>query len=89
LRRGPWRAAQAFEVRGVSHRFDYALLPAEVVDVFRSYYGPTMNAFDAAAGDGRADLESELLALFEAQNESGKPGTTSIPATFLRVTVAV
>ena len=72
------------------YRFDYALPPAAVVDVFRSYYGPTMNAFDAAAGDGRADdLESELLALFEAQNESGEPGTTSIPATFLRVTVAV
>jgi hypothetical protein len=49
-----------------------------------------MNAFDAAAGDGRADnLESELLALFEAQNESGEPGTTSIPARFLHVTVAI
>ena len=73
-----------------TYRFDYALPPADVVGVFRSYYGPTMNAFDAAAGDGRSDdLERELIALFKAQNESGEQGTTSIPATFLRVTVAV
>jgi SAM-dependent methyltransferase len=73
-----------------TYRFQYALPPADVVGLFRSYYGPTMNAFDAAAGDGRTDdLESQLVALFEAQNESGEQGTTSIPATFLRVTVTV
>ncbi len=49
-----------------------------------------MNAFDAADSNGRTDeLEAELVALFEAQNESTEDGTTSIPATFLRVTVAV
>ena len=49
-----------------------------------------MNAFDAAAADGRTDaLEEELVALFEAQNQSGDERRTSIPATFLRVTVAV
>jgi hypothetical protein len=49
-----------------------------------------MNAFDAAGADGRSDeLEQELVALFESQNESPDPGTTSIPATFLRVTVTV
>jgi hypothetical protein len=63
-----------------TYRFDYPLTPAAVVGAFRSYYGPTMNAFDAAAADGRTDnLEEELLALFEAQNESGDDGTTSIP----------
>jgi len=73
-----------------TYRFDYPLPPAEVVHLFRSYYGPTMNAFDAAAADGRTDdLEGELVALFEAQNQSGEQGTTSIPATFLRVTVNV
>ena len=73
-----------------TYRFDYPVPPAGVVGTFRSYYGPTMNAFDAAEADGRTeDLEEELVALFEAQNESGDDGTTSIPATFLRVTVAV
>jgi SAM-dependent methyltransferase len=60
--------------------------PSELVTVFRSYYGPTMNAFEAAAADGReADLEAELDALFNEQNTSDE--ATSIPATFLRVTV--
>jgi hypothetical protein len=45
-----------------------------------------MNAFEAAAADGReADPQAELDALFSEQNTS--EDTTSIPATFLRVTV--
>jgi hypothetical protein len=56
------------------------------VNEFRDYYGPTMNAFDAAEKNGRAaDLQRELEELFTAQNQSTE-GTT-IPATFLRVTV--
>ena len=48
-----------------------------------------MNAFAAAQESGRtADLERELVELFERQNESPDAGTTSIPATFLRVTVS-
>src|SRR6266516_3704217 len=63
--------------------------PALLVE-FRTYYGPTMNAFEAAAADGReADLQAELDALFNAQNASPSEDVTSIPATFLRVTVAV
>jgi SAM-dependent methyltransferase len=70
--------------------FDFAGTPAEFVDTFRQYYGPTMNAFDAAAKDGRTDaLRSELVALFESQNQSREPARTLIPATFLRVTVQV
>jgi hypothetical protein len=60
------------------------------VDVFRKYYGPTINAFDAAEKNGRAaDLQKELEALFSRQNKSPRKNATSIPATFLRVTVAV
>jgi hypothetical protein len=45
-----------------------------------------MNAFDAAAADGReAELQAELEALFNEQNTSDDG--TSIAATFLRVTV--
>ena len=60
--------------------------PPELVADFRDYYGPTMNAFAAAAADGReAELQAELEALFNEQNTSDTG--TSIPATFLRVTV--
>ena len=49
-----------------------------------------MNAFEAAAANGReADLQAELDALFNAQNTSPSADRTSIPATFLRVTVSV
>ena len=62
--------------------------PAQFLDDFRQYYGPTMNAFDAAAKNGReASLQKELEELFTAQNTSGNNSLTVIPATFLRVTV--
>jgi len=68
--------------------FTYPGTPSALVDEFRKYYGPTMNAFEAAAKNGRAaDLQKELEGLFVRQNR-GK-GATSIPATFLRVTVAL
>lgn len=64
--------------------------PAGFVDDFRRYYGPTMNAFEAAEKNGRAkDLQKDLEALFESQNKSRSKDSTSIPATFLRVTVEV
>ena len=57
---------------------------------FRNYYGPTMNAFAAAEQNGKsADLQRELEALFERENKTEGKGATSIPATFLKVTVAV
>ena len=70
--------------------FNYPGAPAAYVNEFRDYYGPTMNAFAAAGKNGRAaDLQKELEALFESQNQGGDKTKTSIPATFLRVTVAV
>ena len=62
--------------------------PVELVDRFKNYYGPTMNAFEAAEKNGKAaDLQRELEELFVRENRSGDARTTSIPATFLRVTV--
>ena len=53
------------------------------------FYGPTMNAFEAAEKNGKADeLHSQLVELAKAQNRSANGGTF-IPATFLRVTVSV
>jgi hypothetical protein len=63
--------------------------PAQVVESFRQFYGPTMNAFEAAEKSGRVDeLHDQLLELAKAQNTS-TDGSTSIPATFLRVTVSL
>ena len=71
-----------------TYTFKYPHPPVELLAAFRSDYGPTMNAFEAAEKTGRAaDLQKELVALFESQNQSPAPGTTSIPATFLRGTV--
>jgi SAM-dependent methyltransferase len=71
-----------------TYNFVFPSEPATLVDEFRLYYGPTMNAFAAAEQNGRAgDLHKELNALFESQNQSEKAGETRIPATFLRVTV--
>jgi SAM-dependent methyltransferase len=69
--------------------FNFDGAPSAFVDAFRKYYGPTMNAFAAAEKNGRADeLQKELEDLFASQNQSPQKGATSIPATFLRVTVA-
>jgi ubiquinone/menaquinone biosynthesis C-methylase UbiE len=75
--------------------FNFPGTPSEFVDAFRRYYGPTMNAFEAAEKQGKADeLQKQLEELFESQNNAarGRAGSmgetgTSIPATFLRVTV--
>ncbi len=64
--------------------------PTEFVSHFKNYYGPTMNAFEAAATNGKAAaLQQELETLFSSQNTSADESTTAIPATFLRVTVFV
>jgi 2-polyprenyl-3-methyl-5-hydroxy-6-metoxy-1,4-benzoquinol methylase len=73
-----------------TYTFNFPSPPSELVAAFRKYYGPTMNAFEAAEKNGRAaDLQRELEALFISQNKSPNKDVTSIPATFLRVTVAL
>jgi SAM-dependent methyltransferase len=73
-----------------TYTFNFPGTPSEFLGVFRTYYGPTMNAYEAAAANGREDdLHAELDELFNAQNTSSSDGATVIPATFLQVTVAV
>ncbi len=68
--------------------FDAPFSPIELVSRFKDYYGPTMNAFEAAEKNGKAEeLQRKLEELFVSQNQSKDSNTTSIPATFLRVTV--
>jgi SAM-dependent methyltransferase len=73
-----------------TYTFNVPSAPSELLAAFRTYYGPTMNAFEAAVANGREDdLQAELEALFNAQNTSTSEDATSIPATFLRVMVAL
>jgi SAM-dependent methyltransferase len=73
-----------------TYTFTFPGSPSEFLADFRIYYGPTMNAYEAAASNGREeDLQSELEELFSSRNESPSASATSIPATFLRVTVTV
>ena len=92
--------AERFAAAGIPRRdisrvretftFDFAGPSAELVGLFRDFYGPTMNAFEAAQKSGRvAELQRELEGLFAAQNTSGRSDHTTIPATYLRVTVSV
>ena len=72
-----------------TYTFNFPGAPSGLVDAFRKFYGPTMNAFEAAEQNGRAgDLQKELEALFSSQNKSPSKDTTSIPATYLRVAVS-
>lgn len=68
--------------------FSHPGTPSELLQTFKQYYGPTMNAFEAASKDGRAEqLETELTQLFEEHNRAGAE-RTEIPATYLKVMVA-
>lgn len=73
-----------------TYTFEFGGSPSAFLDAFRTFYGPTMNAFEAAERAGRAgQLQSELDALFNRQNISTAANTTRIPATYLEVTVRV
>ena len=89
---------ERFEIAGIAKEnisfardtftFSAPYSPIELVSNFKNYYGPTMNAFEAAEKNGKAsELQHELEVLFNSQNKSTTANTTSIPATFLKVTV--
>ncbi|MGO9993509.1 MAG: class I SAM-dependent methyltransferase [Steroidobacteraceae bacterium] len=71
-----------------TYTFEFSDTPAKFLETFRQFYGPTMNAFEAAAKNERAnDLQRELEELFNRQNKSQREDVTMIPATYLRVSV--
>jgi ubiquinone/menaquinone biosynthesis C-methylase UbiE len=62
--------------------------PAQFVDLFERFYGPTMNAVEAARKNGKAEeLHQQLVELANSHNTSKDAGT-HIPATFMRITVS-
>lgn len=73
-----------------TYTFEYPGQPVDFLTVFRDFYGPTMNAYAAASASGReADLHAELSELFRSQNTAATNTMTTIPATYLHVTVHV
>jgi ubiquinone/menaquinone biosynthesis C-methylase UbiE len=72
-----------------TYTFEFPDTPSKFLETFRKFYGPTMNAFEAAEKSGRAnDLQRELESLFNSQNKSSRKDATTVPATYLRVTVS-
>jgi SAM-dependent methyltransferase len=73
-----------------SYTFEFNGTPGEFVNVFSTYYGPTMNAFEAAERLGSAeDLHRELEALFARENIGTLADQTTIPARYLKVAIDV
>ncbi|PJZ57188.1 class I SAM-dependent methyltransferase [Leptospira barantonii] len=63
--------------------------PEDLIELLGKFYGPTMNAFEAAEKNGTVEeLRTQLIELAMEQNESDTTGV-SIPATYMRVTVFV
>jgi SAM-dependent methyltransferase len=74
----------------VIYTFEFSGTPSEYLAEFRDYYGPTMNAYAAAAAAGReAELHGELEALVDEHNTAASGEGTRIEAAFARVTVTV
>ncbi|MBS0224227.1 MAG: class I SAM-dependent methyltransferase [Proteobacteria bacterium] len=70
--------------------FNYAGSASKFLDQFRNFYGPTINAFEAASKSGKGEqLQNELDLLFNRQNQARTNDATTIPASFLRATVRV
>lgn len=70
-----------------TYTFRYDRGPQDFLEIFRDYYGPTMNAFEAAEKSGRrTQLQAELEQLFLSENRA-TDGTTEIPASYLRVLI--
>ena len=69
----------------VSYRFDYPFAPAEVVEFFRQYYGPTTRAFSSLGETDGAALRAELVDLWASHNQASEPGRTIVDSEYLEV----
>lgn len=65
-------------------RLELPFTPAEVVEHFRTYYGPTQRAFDALDGNGQAALRSDLERLW-SENNQATDDTTLVEGEYLEV----
>jgi hypothetical protein len=63
----------------------YAFPPADTVEFFRQYYGPTHRAFASLTPSAQAALRRDLVELQTAHNIAKTPGTTEVAAEYLEV----
>jgi len=64
--------------------FEYPFPPAEVVESFRQFYGPTQRAFAALDADGQAALREDLERLWSEHNRA-TDGTSYVEGEYLEV----
>jgi SAM-dependent methyltransferase len=69
----------------VNYRFDYPFAPADVVEFFREYYGPTTRAFATLGETDRSALRAALVELWAAHNQATEPSRTIVDAEYLEV----
>ena len=65
-------------------RLRYPFPPAQTVDFFRQFYGPTLRAFGALDRDGQCKLHADLEDMFLTHNRA-KDGATEVEAEYLEV----
>ncbi len=75
----------ALRLTRVNYRFDYPFGPAEVVEFFRKYYGPTTRAFAALGEADRAALRQALVDLWSANNRAADSSRTIVDGEYLEV----
>ena len=63
----------------------YPFPPAETVEFFRQYYGPTQRAFASLDPSAQAALRHDLVELQTANNIAKTPGATEVAAEYLEV----
>jgi hypothetical protein len=65
-------------------QFKFPFSPAEVVEHFRAYYGPTQRAFEALDSEKQAALRKDLEQLW-SDNNRATDGTTDVAGEYLEV----
>jgi len=63
----------------------YPFPPAETVEFFRQYYGPTNRSFAALAPAAQDALRRDLVELQATNNIASAPGTTEVAAEYMEV----
>lgn len=82
------RLSEGFSEVGLTRRLalmSYPLSPADTVEFFRKYYGPTQRAFATLNSAAQDALRRDLVELETKHNISKTPGTTEIAAEYLEV----
>jgi SAM-dependent methyltransferase len=75
----------ALRMTRVNYRFNYPFGPAEVVEFFRTNYGPTTRAFASLGEPDRTALRADLVNLWTSHNTAGEPNRTMVDSEYLEV----